>query len=85
MTHAKKTNTLAIEVGKAYWDAFGEKTRAALLVLLQKGQRPQAIEEHIRATIDRDHPQLPIHKRKEISARYYLAADYALQNNLHLN
>lgn len=85
MTHKPKSNSLAIEVGKAYWDALGEKTRASLITLLQNGQRPQNIEDHMRVIVDRDFPHLQGWKRKEIAARYYLAADYALRNNLHLN
>lgn len=85
MTHKPKSNVLAAEVGKAYWDTLGEKTRSGLITLLQNGQRPQNIEDHMRVIVDRDFPSLPDWKRKEIAARYYLASDYALQNNLHLN
>lgn len=85
MTHKPKSNALAIEVGKAYWDGFPDTTKAALIKLLQNGQRPQNIEDNMRVIVDRDFPQLPAWKRKEIAARYYLASDYALQNNLHLN
>lgn len=85
MIKQQKSNALSIEVGRAYWDAFGEKVRRNLITLLQNGQRPQNIEDHMRAIVDRDFPHLPTWKRKEIAARYYLASDYALQNNLHLN
>lgn len=85
MTHKPKSNALAIEVGKTYWDAFSATAKKSLIKLLQNGELPQNIESHMRVIIDRDYPQLPAWKRKEIAARYYLASDYALQNNLHLN
>lgn len=67
---------------KASWEMIPAASKEAIKRLLQFGKTPRQIEAEI---IGRKYSHLPKWKRKEITEMYYLAADYALKNNLHLD
>lgn len=85
MKKSKPVFDLSTEVGCAIWEAFTSKTRSDLIKLLQKGQTPKQIESGMKKAIERKQPHLPAWKQKELAGRYYLATEYAIKNNLHLN
>lgn len=76
-----ESNALA---GKACWENFPVATRDAIKRLLQLGLCPEEVEAKMRAHIDLAYSHLPLWKRKELAAKYFLAANYAFQNNKHL-
>lgn len=85
MGKSKLVFDLSLEVGRVIWDNFSSKTRSDLIKLLQGGRTPKQIESGMKDAIKRKQPHLPEWKQKELAGRYYLATEYARNNNLHLN
>lgn len=72
-------------VQEAAYEALTPGMRREVFRLLQMGQTPKQIEDFSLGILDRKAAHLPAWKRQELAGRYYLAAQYALKNNLHLN
>lgn len=73
----------ALLLEKSYWDAMPPKDRKEILKLLQSGESPESIKE--KAYWDINPNSMSFNKRLNAAEKYFMAANYAKTNNLHLN
>ncbi len=72
------------ELGRVFWQGFSNQLQNDIITLLRAGEPLSRIEAHIREMLDRDKPELPAWKRKEMAGRYFMAAKYAKTHHLYL-
>lgn len=91
MKNTRKSNAQILppevvnDLERIEWESMPEKTRGAIITLLQFGDSAVEIEAHMLGVIKKQYPHLPAWRQRNHAARYFMAANHALRNNLHLN
>lgn len=70
-------------VERAVFESLPDATKADILNLLKAGESPAKIEAGVISSIQKKAPAMPPNEVDRIGAKYFLAATYALKNNLH--